>query len=118
MINKNTTNKSFISAWHYLQDNGVENNSFMLELKNKKLIDFSYEKFMNEERTKEETIKLREMILKDMDYLGISIDNEKNYHAPRGENFDITGADSKVKVVIIPTNEELVIAKFTEALAK
>ena len=66
MINKNTTNKSFISAWHYLQDNGVENNSFMLELKNKKLIDFSYEKFMNEERTKEETIELREMILNEV----------------------------------------------------
>lgn len=66
----------------------------------------------------ENTPELREMILKDMDYLGISIDNEKNYHAPRGENFDITGADSKVKVVIIPTNEELVIAKFTEELVK
>ena len=32
MINKNTKNKSFISAWHYLQDQGVENNSFMLAL--------------------------------------------------------------------------------------
>ena len=66
MINKNTTNKSFISAWHYLQDNGVENNSFMLELKNKKLADFSYDKFMNEERTKEQTIELRDMILKEV----------------------------------------------------
>ena len=66
----------------------------------------------------ENTPELRELILKDMDYLGISIDNEKNYSAPRGENFDITGKDSKVKVVIIPTNEELVIAKFTEALVK
>ena len=66
----------------------------------------------------ENTPELRELILKDMDYLGISIDNEKNYSAPRGENFDITGKDSNVKVVIIPTNEELVIAKFTEALVK
>ena len=66
MINKNTKNKSFISAWHYLQDQGVENNSFMLELKNKKLADFSYDKFMNEERTKEQTIELRDMILKEV----------------------------------------------------
>ena len=37
MINKETTNKSFINMWHYLQDLNVENNSFMLELKNKDL---------------------------------------------------------------------------------
>lgn len=66
----------------------------------------------------ENTPELREMILNEMDFFGISIDNEKNYSAPRGENFDITGEDSKVKVVIIPTNEELVIAKFTEELVK
>ena len=66
MIKKNKKNKSFISAWHYLQDQGVENNSFMLELKNKKLADFSYDKFMNEERTKEQTIELRDMILKEV----------------------------------------------------
>ena len=66
----------------------------------------------------ENTPELREMILQDMDFFGISIDNDKNYKAPRGENVDISSVDSKVKVCIIPTNEELVIAKFTEQLVK
>lgn len=66
----------------------------------------------------ENTPELREMILKDMDYLGVSIDNEKNYNAPRGENFEITGTGSKVRVFILPTNEELVIAQNTEKLVK
>ena len=66
----------------------------------------------------ENTPELREMILQDMDFFGISIDNDKNYKAPRGENVDISSIDSKVKVCIIPTNEELVIAKFTEQLVK
>lgn len=66
----------------------------------------------------EYTPELRETILKDMDYLGVLVDNEKNYNAPRGEIFDISGKGSKVKVFIIPTNEELVIAEETEKVVK
>ena len=64
----------------------------------------------------ENTPELRELICADMDYLGIEIDGEKNYSAKRGESSDISKEDSKVKVFIIPTNEELVIAEETEKI--
>lgn len=64
----------------------------------------------------EYTPELREIILKDMEFFGVELDNEKNYNAPRGENFEISTANSRVKVCVIPTNEELVIAKQTEKL--
>ena len=51
-----------------------------------------------------------------MQYLGLSIDPEKNNEKNNGEIRDITGKDSKVKVLIIPTNEELVIARETVEL--
>ena len=59
-----------------------------------------------------------EIILNDMEYLGVEYDNTINYHAPRGENCVISTSNSKVKVVIIPTNEELVIARETKKLVK
>jgi acetate kinase len=49
-----------------------------------------------------------------MEYLGVCIDEEAN--KGRGE-LDITGEGSKVKVLVIPTNEELMIARETKALA-
>jgi acetate kinase len=49
-------------------------------------------------------------------YLGIEIDAEAN--GKRGEEIEITTADSKVKVFVIPTNEELMIARDTLALTK
>ena len=66
----------------------------------------------------EHTPELREMICADMDYMGIAIDGEKNYSAKRGENTEITKEGSRVRVFIIPTNEELVIAEETEKLVK
>jgi acetate kinase len=62
----------------------------------------------------ENGIEMREDICQDLDYLGIKIDTEKNN--VRGKLTDITAADSKVKVYVIPTNEELVIARDTLAL--
>ena len=44
-------------------------------------------------------------------YLGVQIDPEAN--AKRGEDIMISTPDSKVKVFVIPTNEELVIARDT-----
>lgn len=60
---------------------------------------------------------VRQAIAEDMEYMGIEIDKEKNAHITDGI-CDISGAHSKVKVLVIPTNEELVIARDTERLAK
>ncbi|WP_167956728.1 acetate/propionate family kinase [Anaerosporobacter faecicola] len=57
---------------------------------------------------------VRESVLSYLGYLGIELDKEKN--AIRGEEVLISTADSKVKVCVIPTNEELAIARETVAL--
>ncbi len=64
----------------------------------------------------ENTPCVREAICENMDYIGLSIDQEKNLEKNNGAIRDITGKDSKVKVLIIPTNEELVIARETVEL--
>ncbi len=61
----------------------------------------------------ENSAEMRAKITEGLEYLGIEIDQEKN--AVRG-TVDITGAGSKVKVFVIPTNEELVIASDTEEI--
>ena len=55
-------------------------------------------------------------VCKDMNYLGIKIDEEKNEHFKRGVICDISAPDSKVKVLVIPTNEEYMIALDTMKL--
>ena len=64
----------------------------------------------------ENAIDIRENICKDLDYLGIKMDVEKN--KVRGKEVDVAAADSKVKIFVIPTNEELVIARDTYRLSK
>ena len=64
----------------------------------------------------ENTPCVREAICEDMQYLGLEIDKEKNLQKNNGAIRDVTGANSKVKVLIIPTNEELVIARETVEL--
>lgn len=59
---------------------------------------------------------LREMVCDYLGYLGVKLDAEANKVA--GEEQLISTADSKVKVYVIPTNEELAIARETVALAK
>lgn len=51
-----------------------------------------------------------------MEYLGIKIDPEKNKY--RGKQMDISIDYARVRVLVIPTNEELMIAKDTERLVK
>lgn len=51
-----------------------------------------------------------------MEYLGIKIDPEKNKY--RGRQMDISVDYARVRVLVIPTNEELVIAQDTERLVK
>jgi acetate kinase len=58
---------------------------------------------------------VRERSLSGMEDLGISIDLEKNIELNRKEG-EISKADSKIKVFIIPTNEELAIAKDTKKI--
>ena len=64
----------------------------------------------------ENSVDVRAMILKDLDYLGITFDPEKN--KVRGEFADITADGGRVKVLVIPTNEELVIARDTKAIVE
>lgn len=54
----------------------------------------------------------REGISENMDFLGIKINKEKN-NMTIGTEADISAADSNVKVLVIPTNEELMIARDT-----
>ncbi len=56
----------------------------------------------------------RARIMSYLGYLGIKLDEEAN--SKRGDNMIISTADSKVKVCVIPTNEELAICRDTVAL--
>lgn len=56
----------------------------------------------------------RQEICNYLKWLGIEIDDDKN--SKRGEEIDITSSNSKVRVLVIPTNEELVIARDTKEL--
>ena len=60
---------------------------------------------------------VRAAALKDMDYLGVKLDAKKNSSCPRGEIAEIQAKDSKVKILVIPTNEELAIARDTVSVA-
>jgi len=57
---------------------------------------------------------MRESICEGLGFLGVHVDREKNQ--VRGKETDISAADSTVKVYVIPTNEELMIARDTLAL--
>ena len=59
----------------------------------------------------------REIACSGLEYMGVKIDHDVN-NTTRGEEAIISTADSKVKVVIIPTDEELMIASDTMDLLK
>ena len=60
---------------------------------------------------------IREKVLNYCEFLGFSVDKEANTAARFGKAGVITAADSKVKSVVIPTNEELMIAQDTARLS-
>lgn len=62
----------------------------------------------------ENNYKMRKAICDYLGYLGIFLDDEAN--AKRGEEIKISTKDSRVAVYVIPTNEELAIARETVAL--
>lgn len=61
---------------------------------------------------------LRSKVCADMDALGIVIDEDKNNSVPRGSGADISFEGAKVKTLVIPTNEEYMIALDTVKYCK
>ena len=61
---------------------------------------------------------IRELALSGLEYLGVKLDKERNNFGHSGDPVKISADDSEVLVYMIPTNEELVIAKDTEAIVK
>jgi len=59
---------------------------------------------------------VREQVCAYLPYMGVSIDPALN--AKRGQALDISQPDAKVRVLVIPTNEELVIARDTKKLVQ
>ncbi len=62
----------------------------------------------------ENSISMRESIAEAFGYLGAKIDKTRNN--VRGKACEISTADSKVKLFVIPTNEELMIARDTKSI--
>ncbi len=61
---------------------------------------------------------VRDLICRDLSYLGIEIDNDINLSLPRGVQAEITKAGARVRTFSIPTNEEYMIALDTYELVK
>lgn len=61
---------------------------------------------------------IREKIMADFEYLGVDFDFEANTNFVRGENFKISKDSSKVAVYIIPTDEEMSIARQTKEIVE
>ncbi len=64
----------------------------------------------------ENTPVVREGVVSGLEAFGIKLDKEKNLQKNNGEIREISTDDSKVKILVIPTNEELVIARETAEL--
>lgn len=59
---------------------------------------------------------IRELICQGLEFMGVRLDREKN--KVRGKEAIVSTDDSPVKVMVVPTNEELMIALDTERIAK
>ena len=62
--------------------------------------------------------EVREAVCENMEFLGIKLDKEQNAKIMFGKDGIISTPDSKVKVVVLPTDEELMIAQDTMALVR
>ena len=60
--------------------------------------------------------EMREEIISNIENLGIVLDKEKNDNFKRGQVELISARKSKVKIYVIPTDEELLIARDTKAI--
>ena len=59
---------------------------------------------------------LREKVIKQLNFLGIKLDFDRNKENGKNSDHKITTDDSKIKVLVIPTNEELMISKEVERI--
>jgi acetate kinase len=64
----------------------------------------------------ENSPETRDFVCEGLEFLGVSLDQVKN--KVRGKLTDISTEDAKVRVLVVPTNEELMIAKDTKELVK
>lgn len=62
----------------------------------------------------ENSVSTRESVCEGLEFLGIKIDKEKNN--TRGKAVDVSADDAKVRVLVIPTDEELTIARDTKEI--
>jgi len=65
----------------------------------------------------ENAAETRENICKDLEFIGLEFDRQKN-DGVRGKEMVISKKDSRVTVMIVPTNEELVIATETRDIVE
>ncbi len=65
----------------------------------------------------ENSADVRRLTCENLEFLGIALNDSKNKEAQAVET-DISTADSKVRVLVVPTNEELVIARDTHRIVK
>lgn len=56
---------------------------------------------------------IREKSTRGLEFMGVKLDTRKNDTAKRGEEADISAADSSARILVIPTNEERMIARDT-----
>lgn len=66
----------------------------------------------------ENTMDLRASVCNNLSFLGIKIDEEMNKRLVRGKEGELSTPESKIKIFIIPTNEELVIARDTKEIVE
>lgn len=59
----------------------------------------------------ENSAELRELICRNLDQLGLALNSEANAQVVQGQEAVISAPNSRVKILVIPTNEELVIAR-------
>ena len=61
----------------------------------------------------ENSAEIRARVCRDMDFFGIRIDDARNCAAVGGKEGDVAADDARLRVFVIPTNEELLIARDT-----
>lgn len=66
----------------------------------------------------ENTTDLRADVCNNLSYLGVELNAEANEVMRKGKEGEISSENSKVKVYVLPTNEELVIARDTKAIVE
>ena len=66
----------------------------------------------------ENTAALRKEVMKRFDFMGVKMDQHRNEVTKLGKEGPITTDDSKIKVFVIPTNEEIIIARDTKMLVE